>query len=81
MPLQRFRDLASMRTALRRTPASDPARQLALVLDFWRRAVPRRIPRGVHRFHDIEQANRAREDWLTEEVHRLQAERRTKATR
>lgn len=75
MPVTRFRDIAQMQADLWNRDRGDPVRRLSQILKFWRRAVPRRHPRGVARFRTIEEANRAREQWLTSEVQRIQQER------
>ncbi|MEW6756467.1 MAG: hypothetical protein AB1505_36665 [Candidatus Latescibacterota bacterium] len=68
MSVKRYRDLAQMQRDLWTRDHGDPARLLTQVLAFWRRAVPRCRPRGVTRFRTIEEANRAREEWLAAQV-------------
>ena len=40
---------------------------------FSARLVPRQIPRGVRKFHSIEEANQEREQWVTRRVRNLRA--------
>lgn len=65
MPVTKFRDVAEMQRALWTREVGDPARRLAQVLAFWRRAVRRCRPRGVARFRTIDEANRSRQEWET----------------
>ena len=66
MPVQKFRDFETARRALW-LPSGHPdiARKLRRLWPFSQRLARHQIPRGVHKFHSIEEANRARQRWET----------------
>ena len=76
MPVQRFRSFDEARRALW-VESGDPslARRIAGLWRLSARLVSRRIPRGVRKFHTIEDANREREVWVSARVEALLAER------
>jgi hypothetical protein len=79
MPIQRFRTHDDARRALwcdREDP--DLHRRIARLWAAGARLVPLRIPRGLRKFRSIEEANREREEWVTERVRTLAATRSAK---
>ncbi len=78
MSLQRFRDFEEAREALW-IERSDP-RLAARIRSLWAfasRLLPGAAgPRGVRRFRTIEDANREREEWITERARALREARR-----
>lgn len=78
MPIQKFRSIADMPDPPRRLPG-DPSlyKSIAGVLEFGRRANPRRFPPGVHKYRSIEEMSHAQEQWLEEHIDALQRRRST----
>jgi len=76
MSIQKFRTLDAARRALWQQPRSSGlvARMKALWA-FSARLVPRQIPRGVRKFHSIEEANQEREQWVSRRVQTVHARR------
>ena len=76
MPVRKFRSVEEMPGPARYLPG-DPAlfRAIAGVWTFGARANPRRFPPGVHRYHSIDEMNRAQERWDAEHVAQLRAQR------
>lgn len=61
MPVQKFRSIEEMNRAPERdSQGSDFERFLRLCARYWAIA-PKRYPRGVFKFHTIEEAQKARE--------------------
>lgn len=76
MPVQKFRSIADMPDPPRRLPGDPTLYQaMAGVLKFGRRANPRRFPPGVHKYHSIEEMNRAQDQWLADHVEALAKQR------
>ena len=76
MPVRKFRSVEDMPGPARHLPG-DPAlyRTIAGVWTFGARANPRRFPPGVHRYRSIDEMNHVQDQWDTEHVARLQAQR------
>ena len=78
MPLQRFRDFEEARRALW-IERGDP-RLVSRIRSLWAfagRLAPGGAPRGIRRFHTLEEASRDRDAWIELRAHTLRAERRT----
>jgi hypothetical protein len=77
MPIQKFKDLDAARRALwqRSNSSSDLVSHIKALWAFSARLAPRQIPRGVRKFHSIEEANQEREQWVTRRVRNLRAMR------
>jgi len=76
MPIQKFRNLDAMRKALWQSSSGEdlPRR----IRRLWARSVaisPRVYPRGVFKYRSLEEAQRAREQMVTDNVQRLLQER------
>jgi hypothetical protein len=57
MPVQKFRTPDEARVAQRSVAGSEQnIRRLRAILDFWSKARPRRILRGVHKYHSVQEA-------------------------
>jgi hypothetical protein len=79
MPVQKFRNLDEMRRALWREGMGAPVRVfLKRAAELWARTAkisPRQYPRGVFKFHNLEEAQAARERITEENIERLRRER------
>jgi hypothetical protein len=81
MPLQKFRSFAEARKALWcDKPDAAYYRQVAELWAFAERINPVRFPKGVFKFRSIEEANQAKERWLTEHVRQLREQRLASGT-
>lgn len=76
MPVQRFRTYEDARRALW-CDRDDPNlhRRIARLWSTAKRLTPLRIPRGLRKFRNIEEANREREQWVAERVRAVAAAR------
>ena len=60
MPVQKFRTPDEARKAQRSVPGSEEnVRRLRTILEFWSKARPRLIPRGVHKYRSVQEAQDA----------------------
>ena len=75
MSVDKYHDVSDMPPLPIAVSYEDAARRFAAVLGFWRKTIPRQYPRGVTRYRTVEEANLAREEWLSGEVRRLREER------
>lgn len=76
MPVQKFRDSDAARRAL--WLPSNSAELIVHIKSLWAfstRLMRREIPRGVRKFHSIQEANLEREQWMTRRVQSLRRER------
>jgi hypothetical protein len=80
VPVQKFRDLDAARRALWVDPR-DPALpdRMRRLWRFSARLARPNLPRGLHRFRSIEEANAERKRRETERVRALRAERQASA--
>jgi hypothetical protein len=76
MPVQRFRTFDDARRALWRNQGDpDLHRRIARLWMTSKRLAPLCIPRGLRKFRSIAEANREREQWVTDRVRALAAAR------
>jgi hypothetical protein len=76
MPVHRFRTFDDARRALWRNQGDpDLHRRIARLWLTSKRLTPLRIPRGLRKFRSIAEANREREQWVTDRVRALAAAR------
>lgn len=77
MPIQRFHSSEEAREAL--WVRRDDPRLVPRIRSLWAfasRLAPGAAPRGVRRFRSSEDAQRDRDDWITQRAHALRAARR-----
>jgi hypothetical protein len=76
MPVRRFRTFDEARRDLWLEPG-DP-KLLARIRSLWKfsaRLAPCTMPRGIHKFRTIEEANQDRDFWTRRRIHSLRAAR------
>jgi hypothetical protein len=79
MPVQKFRDLDAARRALwLPSNSADLILHIKSLWAFSTRLMRREIPRGVRKFHSIQEANLEREQWVTRRVQALRLNRATR---
>jgi len=77
MPIQRFHSSEEAREAL--WVRRDDPRLVPRIRSLWAfasRLAPGAAPRGVRRFRNSEDAQRDRDEWITQRAHALRAARR-----
>jgi len=81
MPVRKFRTFDDARRGLWLAPG-DP-KLTVRIRALWKRAArlaPSSIPRGVRKFHRIEQANQERETWIERRILLLRTQRAKRST-
>jgi len=78
MPVWKYRGVEEMPEAWAMKSGLPLGPRIRAVLSLGPIAGPLRMPRGVHRFHSIEEANADRDQWEQERVDRIRAERANK---
>jgi hypothetical protein len=80
MPVRKFRDVSEMEDTLW-YDRTDPElqRAIARVWSFSARICPLQFPRGVHKYHSIEEANADRDRWEEANFRAFHERRRAKS--